>query len=309
MSITLSVCVVAYNHEEYIKKCIDSILSQEIDFNMEILVGNDCSTDCTAQVLEKEYGNKIRVINRTENLGLCGNMRDLLLRASGKYVFLFSGDDFLLVKNMLAKEVDFLENNPEYFSVSARNYGFIQNENKWVESKARCGTWTIEDFLMCGSVPCIQGTMRNIFAEDKENNLFLASGARNNEEIKLWTYVLDKGNKYIFDECMHAYRVVQKKDGGNYCSRVEWLDLFFDYYTDIRIVESIYGKKYKFMPLKMEIINRYLLIVGNSIKKTLRLLGALTLGDFIYLFYYKIYLKMHHYQKPSIWNKKKYYIR
>lgn len=73
---------------------------------------------------------------------------------------------------MLAKEVDFLENNPEYFSVSARNYGFIQNENKWVESKARCGTWTIEDFLMCGSVPRIQGTMRNIFAEDKENNLF-----------------------------------------------------------------------------------------------------------------------------------------
>lgn len=56
---------------------------------MEILVGNDCSTDCTAQVLEKEYGNKIRVINRTENLGLCGNMRDLLLRASGKYVFVF----------------------------------------------------------------------------------------------------------------------------------------------------------------------------------------------------------------------------
>lgn len=307
--VTLSVCVLAYNHEKYIKECIDSILSQEIDFSMEILVGNDCSTDHTEQVLEQEYGSKIRTINRIENLGLCGNMRDLLLQARGKYVFLFSGDDFLLTKNMLAKEVYFLENNPEYFSVSARNYGFIQNEDKWVESKARCGTWEIADFLKCGRVPCIQGTMRNIFAKDKENNFFLAAGARNNEEIKLWIYVLDKGKKYIFDECMHAYRVVQKEGGGNYCSRMEWIDLFFDYYTDIRIVESIYGKKYKFMPLKLEIINRYLLIVGNSIKKTFRLLGALTVKDFIYLLFYKLYLKVHHYQKPRRWDEKKYYIR
>ena len=107
----LSVCVVSYNHEKYIKQCIDSILSQKVNFEIEILVGNDCSTDRTAEVLEREYRGKIQIINREVNLGLCGNIRDLLLRAKGKYVFLFSGDDFLYSKGMLAKEVSFLEEN------------------------------------------------------------------------------------------------------------------------------------------------------------------------------------------------------
>ena len=44
----LSVCVVSYNHEKYIKECMDSILGQKVDFEVEILVGNDCSTDRTA---------------------------------------------------------------------------------------------------------------------------------------------------------------------------------------------------------------------------------------------------------------------
>ena len=43
----------------------------------------------------KEYGDKIEAINREHNLGLCANIKDLFLRAKGKYVFLFSGDDFL----------------------------------------------------------------------------------------------------------------------------------------------------------------------------------------------------------------------
>lgn len=103
----LSVCVVSYNHEKYIKECMDSILAQKIDFEAEILVGNDCSTDRTAEILDKEYGNKITVINRKENMGLCANMRDLFLRAKGKYIFFFSGDDFLYRDDVFERQVDF----------------------------------------------------------------------------------------------------------------------------------------------------------------------------------------------------------
>ena len=48
----LSVCVVSYKKKKYIRQCMDSILSQETDFEIEVLVGNDCSTDRTAEILE-----------------------------------------------------------------------------------------------------------------------------------------------------------------------------------------------------------------------------------------------------------------
>lgn len=305
----LSVCVVAYNHEKYIKECINSILAQKVDFEIEILVGNDCSTDHTAEILKEEYENKITIINRKENLGLCANLRDLLIRAKGKYVFLFSGDDFLVAQDMFARQVTFLEKNAEYFSVSARNYNYIQDENRYVESKVRCGDYTIDKFLTDGKIPCIQGTMRNIFKEDEKNNLFLTFGARNNEEMKLWIYVLDKGKKYIFDECMHAYRSVNKKDAGNYCSRNGYLDLFGDYYGDIRILESVWGKKYNFKPLRLIFINKYLLLVGKSIKDIFRLLMKLSLDDLFSLFCYKVYLKLHHYQNPPKWSEHTYLVK
>lgn len=305
----LSVCVVSYNHEKYIKQCMDSILSQKIDFEMEVLVGNDCSTDRTAEILEQEYGDRITVINRKENLGLCGNIRDLFLRAKGKYVFLFAGDDFLCVNDILAREVAFLEENKEYFSVSAKHYAYFQNENRMVKSRSRGGTWTIENFLTDGNIPCIQGTMRNIFKEDKDNNLFLTYGAKNNEEIKLWIYVLDKGKKFIIDECAHVYRHVEEEGADNYCSRVGYLGLFLDYYTDIQVVKKIYERKYNFAPLTALITNKYLLILGTDWKSCLKILKSLSRVDLFNLLLYKLYLKLHHYQKPEKWGKKEYIVK
>lgn len=53
--IMLSVCVVSYNHEKYIEECLDHILSQKTDFKMEILFGDDCSTDNTLQIVRQKY--------------------------------------------------------------------------------------------------------------------------------------------------------------------------------------------------------------------------------------------------------------
>ena len=77
--IMLSVCVVSYNHEKYIEECLDHLLAQETDFVIEILVGDDCSTDNTLQIVEKKYGNIVTIVERRENMGLCRNMYDLSL--------------------------------------------------------------------------------------------------------------------------------------------------------------------------------------------------------------------------------------
>ena len=75
--IMLSVCVVSYNHEKYIEECLNHILGQKFDFSIEILVGDDCSTDNTVQIIKRKYGDRVTIIERRENLGLCKNMYDL----------------------------------------------------------------------------------------------------------------------------------------------------------------------------------------------------------------------------------------
>ena len=304
----LSVCLVTYNHEKYIKECLDSILNQKVSFDVEILVGNDCSTDRTAEVL-KEYGDKIEAINREHNLGLCANIKDLFLRAKGKYVFLFSGDDFLCRDDVFFRQVNFLEKNPEYFSVSARNYTYIQGENKWTEHKIKCGKYTMYDFLLNPHFPCAHGTIRNYFTEDRENIAFFSSGARNNEEIKLWVYCLDKGEKYIIDECMHVYRYIKQEGEGNYCSKKTYLDIFQDYYGDLKMVEKIYGNKYNFRPLKILFMNKFCIMMSGDVLQLLQFLGHLNIADIFTLLLYKIYLKFHHYQMPAKWLTEKYLIK
>ena len=304
----LSVCLVSYNHEKYIKECVDSILNQKVSFDIEILVGNDCSTDKTAEILEK-YGDKIQVINRTHNLGLCANIQDLFLRAKGKYVFLFSGDDFLCRDDVFSKQVDFLEKNPEYYSVSARNYTYVQGENRWAEHKIKCGKYTMYDFLLNPHIPCTHGTIRNHFSEEKKNIEFFTLGARNNEEIKLWVYCLDKGEKYIIDECMHVYRYIKQEGEDNYCSKKTYLDIFRDYYSDLKIVEKIYGSKYNFHPLKILFMNKFCIMMSKDMRQLLMFFAHLDIVDIVTLLLYKIYLKVNHYKMPRKWLRREYLIK
>lgn len=125
-NVKLSVCLLTFNHEKYIRQCMDSFFKQEVDFDMEILVGDDCSTDKTVEILESEYGESINLYKRESNVGLCANMYDLFMKARGEYVFLFSGDDYLYGDDVWKRQVDFLENNNDYFSVSARKLHYNQ---------------------------------------------------------------------------------------------------------------------------------------------------------------------------------------
>ena len=66
----VSVVVITYNHEPYIKECLDGIISQKTDFPIEILVNDDCSTDNTASIIKKyelKHPNLFRCIYQTEN--------------------------------------------------------------------------------------------------------------------------------------------------------------------------------------------------------------------------------------------------
>lgn len=307
--IMLSFCLVTYNHEKYILECLESIFKQKVNFKMEILVGNDCSQDATAQLIKDNYGDRVNLIDRKENLGLCKNLYDLFLRAKGRYVYMFSGDDYIKDEYMLQRQVDFLEEHPEYFSASARNLNYNQAKDSFSESGIDFGDYTIVDFFMDGKIPCIYGTMRNVFAKDQANNYFLPLGAKNNEEVKMWLYTMDQGKKYIFEDYMTVYRFVNQKGASNYFSNMTYLKLFTDYYQDILMLEPVYGEKYNLKPYKLITMNKYCNLMSDSIKSFFTFMRTLKLGDAISLIAYKLYLKTHHYQVPAKWYTEEYIVK
>ncbi len=115
MTPTVSIIVCTYNQEQYISQTLDSILMQECDFDFEILVGEDCGTDGTRKICE-EYAAKyfqVKVLDRPHNLGKQKNFFDALTQCRGKYVSMCDGDDYWQDRQMLQKEVAYLEGHPE----------------------------------------------------------------------------------------------------------------------------------------------------------------------------------------------------
>lgn len=113
----LSVVIPVYNHARYIEECLRSVAAQEVDFPMEVLVGEDCSTDDTREVLrrlEPELPPNFTILYRERNLGAVGNGEDLYDRARGTYLAELEGDDFYLYPRKLQEQVDFLEAHPDY---------------------------------------------------------------------------------------------------------------------------------------------------------------------------------------------------
>jgi glycosyltransferase involved in cell wall biosynthesis len=121
--IVVSVVVVTYNHENYIEQCLDSLLSQQTDFEFEIILGEDDSTDNTRAICKEyalQYPEKIRLFlrSREDVIYINGNptgrfnFMENLKAAKGKYIALCEGDDYWTDPLKLQKQVDVLESNP-----------------------------------------------------------------------------------------------------------------------------------------------------------------------------------------------------
>ncbi|MFC1613108.1 glycosyltransferase [Patescibacteria group bacterium] len=128
--VKVNACIIAYNHEHYIKKCLDGALAQKVDFSYEIVISEDCSTDKTREIVQeyqKKYPDKIKLFLNEKNLGLTGNwVQSLKLCNESEYIAICEGDDYWTDPDKLQKQVNFLDKNPD-FALSAHNADVIQN--------------------------------------------------------------------------------------------------------------------------------------------------------------------------------------
>ncbi|MCR5356780.1 MAG: glycosyltransferase, partial [Lachnospiraceae bacterium] len=119
-NIKLSVIFITYNHEKYVEKALRSVCEQETDFAYEVVVGEDCSTDSTREILKRvaaEYPDKVRLLFREKNFGRPTlNVYNTTMECRGEYLAYLEGDDYWTDKFKLKKQVDFLEEHPEYIA-------------------------------------------------------------------------------------------------------------------------------------------------------------------------------------------------
>jgi len=129
--IKVSVCVVTYNQEKYIAECLDSLLGQETDFNFEIIVGEDCSTDGTRTIVQQyvdKYPGLIKPIFHKYNVGPVENIKQVYVAAKGKYIAHMDGDDMAL-PTKLQKQFDILEENLDC-SICVHNMKAIDSDSQ-----------------------------------------------------------------------------------------------------------------------------------------------------------------------------------
>lgn len=110
--ILISVCVVTFNQELYISKCIDSILSQKVTGKIEILVADDCSTDKTAEIVNEyveKYPDVVRLLRNVSNLGAQSNFCKVLRAAQGEFIAVCDGDDYWNSSNKLELQLTALQ--------------------------------------------------------------------------------------------------------------------------------------------------------------------------------------------------------
>ncbi len=111
---TVSVFCMVYNHEKYLRQCLDGFLMQKCNFDFDIVIGEDCSTDKSREILldyAKRYPGKFKLILHDKNVGAMENQRIVFENCTGKYIAMCEGDDYWIDQYKLQKQVDFMEAN------------------------------------------------------------------------------------------------------------------------------------------------------------------------------------------------------
>jgi glycosyltransferase involved in cell wall biosynthesis len=133
--VKISIVITSYNHERYIGQCLSRVLAQKGNFEMEIILGDDCSTDGTGQILEeyqKKYPKIIRKLQSEKNLGITKNLKRSLDACTGDYIAICEGDDYWISDEKVQMQIQLLETHPEYSMCFSTLTLYYQEEQRYI---------------------------------------------------------------------------------------------------------------------------------------------------------------------------------
>ncbi|EPC2529538.1 glycosyltransferase [Providencia stuartii] len=148
-TIKVSICCITYNQEMYIKRALDSFLTQNTSFPFEIIIGDDASSDNTSKILDeyaKNYPKLITVISSPKNIGANANLLQVFNAAQGDYIALCEGDDYWSSENKIDIQYNEMIKNKEVsFSFHS---AYINNLQSPIKYKKEKNFFTVDDVLL-----------------------------------------------------------------------------------------------------------------------------------------------------------------
>lgn len=211
----VSVCVQTYQHKDFIRDCLEGILMQKTDFPFEILLGEDHSTDGTRDICieyAEKYLDQIRLVlhHRENNIKINGcstgrfNFLFNLAAANGKYISICEGDDYWTDPLKLQKQVDFLENNPEY-SYCAHNSKRLKG-GELISNAMEPHEITFDKHIFSNYINTCTLMFRKVYVQDMPKKLLKVNAL--DWGMQLWA--LKRATGYFFEDDMGVYRIHEK---------------------------------------------------------------------------------------------------
>ena len=203
----VSVLVPTYQQEKFIAQCLQSILNQRVDFEIEILVGDDCSPDDTVGMIEALANSDARITlyQWSPNEGGLKNIDKLLSRAVGKYITILEGDDYWIDEGHLSSSIKTLEGQPS-IAFTAANYlhligddlSPIQRLRATAIKRIKFWELALGNFLQMGTIVY----RRELYQRIPEKYIDLPLG-----DYPLVLTLLSKGDGFYLPHVAMAYRV------------------------------------------------------------------------------------------------------
>jgi glycosyltransferase involved in cell wall biosynthesis len=204
----LSVMIITYNHERFIAQAIESVLAQQVKFEFEIVIGEDCSTDGTRAIImdfHRRYPGRILPLLRDQNIGGPRNMEATLAACRGQYVALIEGDDYWTCDDKLQRQVDFLDTHHDC-AVCCHRVQILDEMGTGQDGvfpPYGAGSYTIEDLLKGNFVyTCTTVIRRDLFSPLP--GCFLDMNIGDWPRIAL---VARQGKIELMDKAMAVYRI------------------------------------------------------------------------------------------------------
>lgn len=206
----LSVLVITYNQENYIKQTLDSIISQKHDFPYEIVIGEDCSTDNTRNIIkeyELQYPDIIKPIYNEHNLGLLKNFFNTLSHCSGKYIMECAGDDYWL-PGKVKKQISFMEKHKKFGLCYSKALKYEQIINKFSNTLNGIKRTSFNQLILNNSWPAVTVCYKNSLVNKYIKEINPISKNWLMEDYPMWLWFCMNTKIHFFNYPMAVYRII-----------------------------------------------------------------------------------------------------
>lgn len=201
----VSVVILTYNHENFIAQSLEGVLGQKVNFEYEIILSNDCSTDGTDAVC-RQYAKEnpcIHYFNHPQNIGMIANHCWSVKQANGKYLAYCDGDDYWIDEYKLQRQVDYMESHPEC-SICYHNVIVDNGVSRWpfISLNKAKGLIEIEEIVTRWAIPTSAVVFRREYIEGEEENVIRYS----NEDYAVEIFMKSKGDCFYDSSLGAIYR-------------------------------------------------------------------------------------------------------